>query len=97
MCRIANPDLPERFRLQAPLNKYDRSTFYTSDQKVHLCRPCEAVLQSVLPCLEEVVCGRAMLALGVRPVLFHLWQVGYTDYPFLDEGLAKELEAKANL
>jgi len=53
---IANPDLPERFRLQAPLNKYDRSTFYTSDQKV-----------------------------------------GYTDYPFLEEGLAKELEAKANL
>jgi hypothetical protein len=34
LCRIANPDLPERFRLQAPLNKYDRSTFYTSDQKV---------------------------------------------------------------
>jgi 12-oxophytodienoic acid reductase len=53
---IANPDLPERFRLEAPLNKYDRSTFYTSDQKV-----------------------------------------GYTDYPFLDEKLASELAAKANL
>ncbi|RVU01186.1 alkene reductase [Novosphingobium umbonatum] len=25
---IANPDLPERFRLNAPLNDYDRSTFY---------------------------------------------------------------------
>ena len=50
MRRIANPDLPERFRLQAPLNKYDRSTFYTSDQKVHLYRPCEAVLQCMLCC-----------------------------------------------
>jgi hypothetical protein len=26
---LANPDLPRRFRLHAPLNKYDRSTFYT--------------------------------------------------------------------
>lgn len=31
---IANPDLPERFRLGADLNKYDRATFYTPDQKV---------------------------------------------------------------
>nr|GMD11169.1 putative 12-oxophytodienoate reductase 11 [Ipomoea batatas] len=28
---LANPDLPKRFELNAPLNKYDRSTFYTSD------------------------------------------------------------------
>ncbi|KAK3164378.1 hypothetical protein QOZ80_1AG0016830 [Eleusine coracana subsp. coracana] len=28
---LANPDLPERFRRNAALNKYDRSTFYTSD------------------------------------------------------------------
>ncbi|GAA0159654.1 hypothetical protein Leryth_004485 [Lithospermum erythrorhizon] len=28
---LANPDLPKRFQLQAPLNKYDRETFYTSD------------------------------------------------------------------
>ncbi|KAM0858021.1 hypothetical protein ACQ4PT_048075 [Festuca glaucescens] len=28
---LANPDLPERFRKNAELNKYDRSTFYTSD------------------------------------------------------------------
>lgn len=28
---LANPDLPRRFELDAPLNKYDRSTFYTSD------------------------------------------------------------------
>lgn len=27
---LANPDLPERFRKKAGLNKYDRSTFYTS-------------------------------------------------------------------
>ena len=31
---LANPDLPKRFRLDAPLNKYDRSTFYTSDPVV---------------------------------------------------------------
>lgn len=31
---IANPDLPRRFELNAPLNKYDRSTFYTSDPVV---------------------------------------------------------------
>ncbi|KAJ4757422.1 12-oxophytodienoate reductase-like protein [Rhynchospora pubera] len=31
---LANPDLPKRFELNAPLNKYDRSTFYTSDPVV---------------------------------------------------------------
>lgn len=30
---IANPDLPERFRLNAPLNQVDVSTFYTSGAK----------------------------------------------------------------
>jgi len=29
---IANPDLPKRFKLNAPLNDYDRSTFYRGDQ-----------------------------------------------------------------
>lgn len=28
---LANPDLPNRFELNAPLNKYNRETFYTSD------------------------------------------------------------------
>ncbi|XP_031489314.1 putative 12-oxophytodienoate reductase 11 [Nymphaea colorata] len=28
---LANPDLPRRFKLDAPLNKYNRSTFYISD------------------------------------------------------------------
>ncbi|KAL2460577.1 12-oxophytodienoate reductase 1 [Abeliophyllum distichum] len=28
---LANPDLPRRFELDAPLNKYDYSTFYTQD------------------------------------------------------------------
>ncbi|XP_068659663.1 putative 12-oxophytodienoate reductase 11 [Aristolochia californica] len=28
---LANPDLPGRFELNAPLNKYNRDTFYTSD------------------------------------------------------------------
>uniref|UniRef100_A0A0A9FLT6 Opr6 n=1 Tax=Arundo donax TaxID=35708 RepID=A0A0A9FLT6_ARUDO len=31
---LANPDLPERFARKAMLNKYDRSTFYTSDPVV---------------------------------------------------------------
>ncbi|KAK9162030.1 hypothetical protein Syun_002932 [Stephania yunnanensis] len=31
---IANPDLPRRFELDAPLNKYNRSTFYISDPVV---------------------------------------------------------------
>ncbi|GAU18882.1 hypothetical protein TSUD_228720 [Trifolium subterraneum] len=28
---LANPDLPKRFALNVPLNKYNRATFYTSD------------------------------------------------------------------
>ncbi|KAL7613732.1 putative 12-oxophytodienoate reductase-like protein 1 [Lactuca sativa] len=31
---LANPDLPRRLKLNAPLNKYDRSTFYTDDPVV---------------------------------------------------------------
>ncbi|GLU06698.1 hypothetical protein SLE2022_237040 [Rubroshorea leprosula] len=31
---LANPDLPRRFELNAPLNKYHRETFYTSDPVV---------------------------------------------------------------
>ncbi|KAG0513445.1 hypothetical protein BDA96_10G102800 [Sorghum bicolor] len=31
---LANPDLPKRFELNAPLNKYDRYTFYTQDPVV---------------------------------------------------------------
>ncbi|XP_059074517.1 12-oxophytodienoate reductase 1 isoform X2 [Cryptomeria japonica] len=31
---ISNPDLPKRFQLNAPLNAYDRSTFYTPDPVV---------------------------------------------------------------
>ncbi|KAJ4790721.1 12-oxophytodienoate reductase-like protein [Rhynchospora pubera] len=31
---LANPDLLKRFELDAPLNKYDRSTFYTPDPVV---------------------------------------------------------------
>ncbi|CAI5956554.1 unnamed protein product [Closterium sp. NIES-64] len=29
---LANPDLPRRFELNAPLNPYDRSTFFSGDQ-----------------------------------------------------------------
>ena len=31
---LANPDLPRRFEVNAPLNKYDRSTFYLPDPVV---------------------------------------------------------------
>ncbi|XP_058090119.1 putative 12-oxophytodienoate reductase 11 [Magnolia sinica] len=31
---LANPDLPRRFELNMPLNKYDRNTFYTPDPVV---------------------------------------------------------------
>jgi 12-oxophytodienoic acid reductase len=31
---LDNPDLPKRFELGVPLNKYDRSTFYTQDTVV---------------------------------------------------------------
>ncbi|RID58577.1 hypothetical protein BRARA_F01868 [Brassica rapa] len=31
---LANPNLPKRFEVDAALNKYDRSTFYTSDPVV---------------------------------------------------------------
>lgn len=31
---ISNPDLPKRFKLNAPLNKYDRNTFYIPDPVV---------------------------------------------------------------
>ena len=30
---IANPDLPTRIKLGLPLNPYDRSTFYSNDQR----------------------------------------------------------------
>lgn len=31
---LSNPDLPRRFELNAPLNQYDRSTFYVPDSVV---------------------------------------------------------------
>ena len=39
---IANPDLPERFRLGAPLNRYDRSTFYGGDARGYTDYPALA-------------------------------------------------------
>ncbi len=30
---VANPDLPKRIKLRAPLTKYDRDTFYTFDAR----------------------------------------------------------------
>ena len=39
---IANPDLPERLRRNAPLNRYDRSTFYGGDAKGYTDYPALA-------------------------------------------------------
>jgi N-ethylmaleimide reductase len=36
---LANPDLPERFRTDAPLNEPDPATFYTQDEKGYLDYP----------------------------------------------------------
>ncbi|MEM8778011.1 MAG: alkene reductase [Cyanobacteria bacterium P01_G01_bin.49] len=36
---IANPDLPERFALNAELNKYDRRTFYTRGEEGYIDYP----------------------------------------------------------
>lgn len=36
---IANPDLPERFRLRSPLNDWDSSTFYGGDEHGYLDYP----------------------------------------------------------
>ncbi|NJL87079.1 MAG: alkene reductase [Leptolyngbyaceae cyanobacterium SM1_1_3] len=36
---IANPDLPERFKLDAPLNQYHRSTFYGGDEHGYIDYP----------------------------------------------------------
>ncbi|WP_013325010.1 alkene reductase [Gloeothece verrucosa] len=36
---IANPDLPQRFALNAPLNPYDRSTFYGGNEQGYIDYP----------------------------------------------------------
>lgn len=36
---VANPDLPQRFALNSELNKYDRSTFYTSGAEGYIDYP----------------------------------------------------------
>jgi len=33
---IANPHLPERITKKADLNKYDRATFYSDDEKGYI-------------------------------------------------------------
>lgn len=65
---LANPDLPLRYALaDAPLNAYDRSTFYTSDQvgahraRVHACNvtllvPCCHLPPSVASQTSCVTC-----------------------------------------
>jgi N-ethylmaleimide reductase len=44
---LANPDLPERFARDLPLNAYDRETFYTAGPKGYVDYPSwQASLQS---------------------------------------------------
>ena len=42
---IANPDLPQRFKLKAPLNDYDRSTFYAQGEKGYIDYPTLSEIQ----------------------------------------------------
>ena len=42
---IANPDLPRRFKQQAPLNDYDRSTFYTQGEEGYIDYPTLSDIQ----------------------------------------------------
>ncbi|KAL4420266.1 hypothetical protein ABPG77_003445, partial [Micractinium sp. CCAP 211/92] len=49
---IANPDLPRRFKLGAPLNKYNRATFYTQGEEGY----------TDYPFLEDTEEGKAFLA-----------------------------------
>lgn len=49
---IANPDLPRRFQLGAPLNKYNRATFYTQGEEGY----------TDYPFLEDTEEGKAFLA-----------------------------------
>lgn len=49
---LANPDMPRRFQLGAPLNKYDRNTFYTQGSEGY----------TDYPFLEDTEEGKAFLA-----------------------------------
>jgi N-ethylmaleimide reductase len=49
---ISNPDLPERFRLGAPLNAYDRATFYGGGRAGYTDYPALAALRA--PHVERV-------------------------------------------
>ena len=56
---LANPDLCRRFELNAPLNPYNRDTFYTSDQVITstvLCLACQVGLQGDFCCGLESCC-----------------------------------------
>ncbi|GAB1542267.1 alkene reductase [Scytonema sp. NUACC21] len=53
---LANPDLPKRFALNTPLNKYDRSTFYTSGERGYIDYPTlEELQQNQLPLVGKYV------------------------------------------
>jgi N-ethylmaleimide reductase len=42
---LANPDLPDRFATNSPLNKYDRATFYSSGEQGYIDYPTLEELQ----------------------------------------------------
>jgi N-ethylmaleimide reductase len=52
---LANPDLPERFRLRAPLNAEDPATFYGGGAKGYTDYPSLAQDRGELPrpCVDE--------------------------------------------
>jgi N-ethylmaleimide reductase len=44
---LANPDLPDRFATNSPLNKYDRATFYSSGEQGYIDYPTLEELQQL--------------------------------------------------
>ena len=61
---ISNPDLPLRYALDAPLNKYNRDTFYTPDQvPSSLC--CHAHTLFEFDAIQELTSGTGKIAINL--------------------------------
>jgi N-ethylmaleimide reductase len=67
---IANPDLPERFRLGIPLNPYDRSTFYGGNAKGYIDYPFAESVPAVTADANSILTSRMFtpFMLGTIPL-----------------------------
>ena len=64
---IANPDLPQRWRLQAPLNAADKATFYTQGAKGYTDYPAlELVGMTQLLLAQTLACQISLHAAGTN-------------------------------